>query len=101
MVYVTISVYNMLRAGATAWHPARLAIYLRTHMGISLRTCSGSHSSSSKTDDENGSSKPKVLKPPKMPDANECCGNGCNDCVWLTYFEEYSEYKKSQAAAET
>lgn len=104
VVNVTISVYSMLRTGATAWHPERLAIYLRTHMGISLRTYSDSHSSSSKSNGDVGSSKPKILKPPKMPDASECCGNGCNDCVWLTYFEEYAaytEFKKSQTAAGT
>lgn len=36
------------------------------------------------------------LQPPKMPEAYECCGNGCNDCVWDTYFKKQAEYLKAK-----
>ena len=34
------------------------------------------------------------LKPPKMPEEYECCGNGCDSCVWDTYFKDQVEYKR-------
>lgn len=34
------------------------------------------------------------LIPPKMPEPYECCGNGCDDCVWERYFEENTAYLK-------
>jgi hypothetical protein len=33
--------------------------------------------------------------PPKEPDPHECCGNGCENCVWTTYFERLAEYEES------
>lgn len=39
------------------------------------------------------------LKAPKMPEEWECCGNGCDDCVWDSYFREnkaYLEKKQEQ-----
>ncbi len=27
-----------------------------------------------------------------MPQEHECCGNGCDDCVWTHYFDEQKEY---------
>jgi hypothetical protein len=34
-------------------------------------------------------------KPPTEPLPQECCGNGCQNCVWITYFEENMEYMKN------
>mmetsp|Transcript_18364 Transcript_18364/g.38391 ORF Transcript_18364/g.38391 Transcript_18364/m.38391 type:complete len:87 (-) Transcript_18364:1479-1739(-) len=33
----------------------------------------------------------------KMPEANECCGNGCQDCVWVQYFEEQEKVLEKRA----
>ena len=42
---------------------------------------------SSLTDTEN------EMKPPKMPEEWECCGNGCDNCVWEEYFRKQAEYR--------
>ena len=39
----------------------------------------------------------KILKkpePPREPSPEECCGNGCQTCVWTIYFEEDVEYRE-------
>lgn len=85
-------------------HTKRLSVYLRSHVKLSLHGHSIGNSSRAGEIGSNAPSTREILKPPKMPDASECCGNGCNDCVWLTYFEEYAAYtetKKSQDAAKT
>lgn len=40
--------------------------------------------------------------PPKMPEEHECCGNGCDECVWTFYFDDQKEYlaKKKKWDAE-
>ena len=30
---------------------------------------------------------------PNEPDPMECCGNGCNDCVWTEYSERIAEWE--------
>ena len=30
----------------------------------------------------------RTLPPPSAPDPMECCGSGCEKCVWLVYIEE-------------
>ncbi len=42
-----------------------------------------------------GSSKRSKLYPPVEPRESECCGTGCDDCVWITYWKELVEYKES------
>ncbi len=37
----------------------------------------------------------KVLYPPVEPRESECCGTGCADCVWTTYWKELVEYEES------
>jgi hypothetical protein len=31
--------------------------------------------------------------PPIEPDSSECCGNGCQRCVWTEYNEALEAYK--------
>ncbi|KAK4532256.1 hypothetical protein CCYA_CCYA11G3113 [Cyanidiococcus yangmingshanensis] len=35
------------------------------------------------------------LTPPKEPGPYDCCGNGCENCVWTTYYEKLKEYRES------
>lgn len=37
------------------------------------------------------------LVPPREPDASECCGNDCHNCVWTVYWEELSAYEAKRA----
>ena len=37
----------------------------------------------------------KIKTPPKKPEIWECCGDGCPNCVWVTYFKEYEKYQKT------
>ena len=30
---------------------------------------------------------------PKEPTDDDCCGNGCNPCVWDVYYERQGEWK--------
>ena len=30
---------------------------------------------------------------PEEPDPSDCCGNGCNDCVWTEYSERVAEWE--------
>ena len=32
--------------------------------------------------------------PPAEPEPYECCGNGCDNCVWTVYFEKLAEYER-------
>lgn len=32
---------------------------------------------------------------PVPPTKDECCGNGCESCVWLAYFEELERYRST------
>ncbi len=36
----------------------------------------------------------KPLKPPVMPE--NCCGLGCQDCVWFKYSEDLNAYLAQQ-----
>ncbi|CAM6098305.1 unnamed protein product [Calypogeia fissa] len=42
----------------------------------------------------------KIGPPPEKPLAGDCCGQGCEVCVWDTYWEELDIYKNLRKAAE-
>ncbi|WP_434779662.1 oxidoreductase-like domain-containing protein [Neisseria sp. Ec49-e6-T10] len=46
-----------------------------------------------------------LLDPPVPPQENECCGNGCDDCVWTVYYAALQVYQaklaKQQAQQES
>lgn len=33
---------------------------------------------------------------PEEPHESECCGNGCQDCVWVTYWEALQEWENAK-----
>lgn len=35
--------------------------------------------------------------PPEPPGDNECCGNGCDPCVWTVYQTEMNAYRQALA----
>jgi len=37
---------------------------------------------------------PTILLPPKPPDSSQCCGDGCNNCVYIEYFDKQIEFQK-------
>eukprot|EP00186_Timspurckia_oligopyrenoides_P000164 CAMPEP_0182445742 /NCGR_PEP_ID=MMETSP1172-20130603/3763_1 /TAXON_ID=708627 /ORGANISM="Timspurckia oligopyrenoides, Strain CCMP3278" /LENGTH=117 /DNA_ID=CAMNT_0024641561 /DNA_START=1 /DNA_END=354 /DNA_ORIENTATION=+ len=47
--------------------------------------------------------KSKILlaSPPKEPEPYECCGNGCEPCVWTLYFNELAIYTELQQKTDT
>ncbi|BAM80032.1 hypothetical protein CYME_CMI149C [Cyanidioschyzon merolae strain 10D] len=36
-----------------------------------------------------------VLQPPEEPGPYDCCGNGCETCVWVAYAEKLAAYEES------
>lgn len=38
----------------------------------------------------------KIGPPPEKPLPGDCCGSGCETCVWDTYFDQLQEYKKEK-----
>lgn len=34
----------------------------------------------------------RVWPEPRAPQPHECCGNGCDPCVWTTYMEQYAAW---------
>nr|ABK22400.1 unknown [Picea sitchensis] len=38
----------------------------------------------------------KIGPPPEKPLPGDCCGSGCEICVWDTYFDQLQEYKKEK-----
>ena len=38
--------------------------------------------------------------PPTPPDPSECCGNGCEPCVWDIYREELRKWQEKQESTE-
>ena len=36
-------------------------------------------------------------QPPEPPQDNECCGNGCEDCVWIQYRQAEQQYRLTLA----
>lgn len=43
---------------------------------------------------------PPLPQPPTEPEPFECCGNGCDYCVWTVYFEQLAEYEEALAERE-
>lgn len=39
-----------------------------------------------------------VLRRPEEPDPHECCGRGCEFCVWTVYYEDLQAYQRAVAA---
>lgn len=37
---------------------------------------------------------------PIPPNPNECCGNGCEPCIWDIYREELRKWQEEQAKAD-
>ena len=33
---------------------------------------------------------------PEEPQSYECCGNGCDNCVWNVYYDDLKEYEAEQ-----
>ena len=54
----------------------------------SLSTPSSLSSSSSST--------AALLEKPVEPSPSECCGNGCKDCVWESYYDKLCLYEEQQ-----
>jgi len=38
----------------------------------------------------------KIGPPPEKPLPGDCCGSGCETCVWDTYFDQLQDYKKER-----
>ena len=38
--------------------------------------------------------------PPREPAPEECCGKGCEECVWTVYWNDLREYEIAQAEAQ-
>ena len=36
-------------------------------------------------------------QPPEEPDPASCCGNDCQRCVWIVYWEELQAWEQAQA----
>mmetsp|Transcript_9501 Transcript_9501/g.16241 ORF Transcript_9501/g.16241 Transcript_9501/m.16241 type:complete len:113 (+) Transcript_9501:182-520(+) len=36
-----------------------------------------------------------VLERPEEPGAEDCCGNGCMNCVWTQYYERLRAYEEA------
>jgi transposase len=36
----------------------------------------------------------ELLEEPEKPLPDDCCGNGCDRCVWDVYYEQLEEYKR-------
>jgi Oxidoreductase-like protein, N-terminal len=48
-------------------------------------------------------SRASITMKPEPPAASECCGTGCDDCVWVEYWRaltEWEEHKMKQQQAE-
>jgi hypothetical protein len=45
-------------------------------------------------------SPPPVRPEPVMPTPEMCCGNGCQNCVYLVYWSEMADLERERAAGE-
>jgi len=53
-------------------------------------------STSTSTPSSSPSSTTSVLEKPTEPSPSECCGNGCKDCVWESYYDKLCLYEEQQ-----
>jgi len=96
--------FNMLPALAWAWKASRLR-----HGGkLERMRYSTSYESSSSRQNNKQKETPSSAKvtttppltPPSEPAPEECCGKGCEECVWTVYWNESREYQISLAEAQ-
>lgn len=45
--------------------------------------------------------KPAPAQRPEEPDPASCCGNDCQRCVWIVYWEELQAWEDRMAKAAT
>ena len=61
----------------------------------SLRLCSGISGDRARRRKEI-EEKLANLQPPTKPVEGECCGNGCMNCVWLSYWQNQEDFRKEK-----
>eukprot|EP01066_Platyproteum_vivax_P002448 Platyproteum_vivax@DN1298_c0_g1_i1.p1 len=49
---------------------------------------------------ENYAAKKRVLREPWKPEDSDCCGGGCDPCIWDTYYEALAKYEKARSKHE-
>ena len=79
-----------IRPGNSIAWPARDNVNFR-----SLRLCSGISGDRARRRKEI-EEKLANLQPPTKPVEGECCGNGCMNCVWLSYWENQEDFRKEK-----
>lgn len=94
----------MLPALLRTWRASRLRRGGNSAIIESLRYSTSSESSSSRQNKEQKKSpSPAAVStstPPTEPAPEECCGKGCEECVWTVYWNDLREYHISVAEAQ-
>jgi Oxidoreductase-like protein, N-terminal len=99
----------MLPGLARTWRASRLRQDKHLAMLEQLRYSSSSKTSSLQQEDKNispssvvGPAPPNnsLPTPPIEPAPEECCGKGCEECVWTVYWNNLREYEIIEAAKE-